>query len=104
MTPENRLSTLLDRGDFVVTAEITPRLTANGADFLEQAEPLKGRADAVNVTDGAGARVAMSSMAASSCHTSSWPLPTNTVTLVSVEGMMWAGKSPVTSLITYSPG
>jgi len=65
MTPANRLSTLLDRGDFVVTAEITPRLTASGADFLEQAAPLKGRADAVNVTDGAGARVSMSSMAAS---------------------------------------
>ena len=65
MTSSCRLKTLLDRGDFVVTAEITPRLTAAGADFIEQAEPLKGRADAVNVTDGAGARVGMSSMAAS---------------------------------------
>lgn len=65
MTDRSRLKTLLERGDFVVTAEITPRLTIDAADFLEQAEPLKGRADAVNVTDGAGARVAMSSMAAS---------------------------------------
>ena len=65
MTQSSRLKTLLDRGDFVVTAEITPRLTTDGADFLDQAQPLKGRADAVNVTDGAGARVAMSSMAAS---------------------------------------
>ena len=65
MNDNSRLKSLLDRGDFVVTAEITPRLTADAADFLEQAEPLKGRADAVNVTDGAGARVAMSSMAAS---------------------------------------
>lgn len=65
MTSGNRLKTLLDRGEFVVTAEITPRLTTAASDFLEQAEPLKGRADAVNVTDGAGGRVAMSSMAAS---------------------------------------
>lgn len=65
MNTSSRLKTLLDRGEFVVTAEITPRLTTDGSDFLEQAEPLKGRADAVNVTDGAGARVAMSSMAAS---------------------------------------
>ena len=65
MNSDNRLKTLLDRGDFVVTAEITPRLTTAKADFVDQAEPLKGRADAVNVTDGAGARVAMSSMAAS---------------------------------------
>ena len=55
MTDSSRLKTLLDRGDFVVTAEITPRLTTDAADFLEQAAPLKGRADAVNVTDGAGA-------------------------------------------------
>ena len=65
MTSSNRLKTLLARGEFVVTAEITPRLTTDKTDFLEQAEPLKGRADAVNVTDGAGARVAMSSIAAS---------------------------------------
>ena len=65
MTDSSRLKTLLARGDFVVTAEITPRLTTDGADFLDQAQPLQGRADAVNVTDGAGARVAMSSMAAS---------------------------------------
>ena len=62
MTPE-RLKTRLERGDFVVTAEITPGLTVDGAAFLAHAEPLKGRADAVNVTDGAGARVAMSSLA-----------------------------------------
>ena len=62
MTPE-RLKTRLERGDFVVTAEITPGLTVDGAAFLAHAEPLKGRADAVNVTEGAGARVAMSSLA-----------------------------------------
>ena len=60
-----RLQTLLGEKKFVVTAEITPRLSASPGDILEQARPLKGLADAVNVTDGAGARVTMSSLAAS---------------------------------------
>ena len=59
------LQSLLDEKKFVVTAEITPKLTANPDDILRQAQPLKGIADAVNVTDGAGARVAMSSLAVS---------------------------------------
>ena len=59
------LQSLLDEKKFVVTAEITPKLTANPDDILRQVQPLKGIADAVNVTDGAGARVAMSSLAVS---------------------------------------
>ena len=41
---------------FVITAEVTPPVSADGAEFLAKALPLKGLADAVNVTDGAGAR------------------------------------------------
>ena len=62
---EGNLKSLLGERTFVVTAEITPKLTASSADILKQVQPLKGLADAVNVTDGAGARVAMSSLAAS---------------------------------------
>jgi len=65
MPAEGNLKRLLDDRIFVITAEITPALTANPTHILEQARPLKGLADAVNVTDGAGARVAMSSLAAS---------------------------------------
>jgi methylenetetrahydrofolate reductase (NADPH) len=65
MNKDDSLRAKLDRGDFVVTAEVTPRLSASAADLIEQAQPLKGLVDAVNVTDGAGARVAMSSLAAS---------------------------------------
>jgi methylenetetrahydrofolate reductase (NADPH) len=65
MSKNDSLRAKLDRGDFVVTAEVTPKLSASASDFLEQASPLKGLVDAVNVTDGAGARVAMSSLAAS---------------------------------------
>jgi methylenetetrahydrofolate reductase (NADPH) len=41
---------------FVITAEVTPPVSTNRADLLAKAAPLKGLADAVNVTDGAGAR------------------------------------------------
>ncbi len=60
-----KLKAAIENGDFVVTAEITPKLTADSDAILEQARPLKGRVHAVNVTDGAGARVTMSSLAAS---------------------------------------
>jgi methylenetetrahydrofolate reductase (NADPH) len=51
-------------GKFVVTAEMPPPLSASAAAVIERVEPLRGLADAVNVTDAAGARVAMSSFAA----------------------------------------
>ena len=64
-TPTSQLGQAIASGDFIYTAEITPKLTGSAADILEQAAPLKDKVVAVNVTDGAGARVAMSSMAAS---------------------------------------
>jgi methylenetetrahydrofolate reductase (NADPH) len=54
----------LARGDFIVTAEILPPLSASAAALMEKVEPLRGLADAVNVTDAAGAKPAMSSFAA----------------------------------------
>jgi len=60
-------STLRERlsaGDFVLTAEISPPLSADPKDLIERAAPLKGLADAVNVTDGAGARAHMDSTVA----------------------------------------
>jgi methylenetetrahydrofolate reductase (NADPH) len=41
---------------FVITAEVTPPVSADHAELLAKALPLKGLADAVNITDGAGAR------------------------------------------------
>ena len=64
MSKDNNLKSAIDSGEFIVTAEITPKLTADGAALVEQARPLKDRVHAVNVTDGAGARVTMSSLAA----------------------------------------
>src|SRR5256885_16117537 len=53
----------LRAGEFVVTAEITPPVSTDPAEFLRRAMPLKGLVTAVNVTDGAGAKVHLSSLA-----------------------------------------
>jgi methylenetetrahydrofolate reductase (NADPH) len=58
------LQARLKAGDFVVTAEITPPVSTDPAEFLSRALPLKWLATAVNVTDGAGAKVHLSSLAA----------------------------------------
>ncbi len=49
---------------FAITTELTPPVSFNPDDLLEKARPLKGLADAVNVTDGASARAHMSALAA----------------------------------------
>ena len=59
-----RLARRIAEGRFVVTAEVTPPLSADPALLIEKALPLKGLADAVNVTDGASARTHMSALAA----------------------------------------
>ena len=68
MTQERRaaseLQARLRAGEFVITAEITPPVSTDPAEFLRRALPLKGLATAVNVTDGAGAKVHLSSLAA----------------------------------------
>jgi methylenetetrahydrofolate reductase (NADPH) len=54
----------LKSGRFVITAEITPPVSMSPDDLLAKAAPLKGMADAVNVTDGAGARPHLGSLTA----------------------------------------
>jgi len=54
----------LKAGRFVMTAEVVPPISCSADDLLKKALPLKGLADAVNVTDGAGARAHMSAVAA----------------------------------------
>jgi methylenetetrahydrofolate reductase (NADPH) len=53
-------------GRFVITAEIAPPVSCDPQDLRSKAAPLQGLADAVNVTDGAGARAHMSALAAAS--------------------------------------
>ena len=64
---DRTLMTLQDKlkaGRFVITAEVTPPVSADRNEFLAKAAPLKGLADAVNITDGAGARPHMSALTA----------------------------------------
>jgi methylenetetrahydrofolate reductase (NADPH) len=56
----------LRQGSFVMTAELVPPVSCDAQELLRKAASLKGLADAVNVTDGAGARAHMSALAASS--------------------------------------
>src|SRR5258706_10199246 len=68
MSPQSsdggQLQRALASGRFVITAEVTPPVSCNREDLLAKALPLKGLADAVNVTDGAGARAHMGALAA----------------------------------------
>ena len=50
------LAAALSAGQFTITAEVTPPLSCDPADLIAKAGPLRGLADAVNVTDGASAR------------------------------------------------
>jgi len=64
---ESAAQTLAQRlasGHFVITAEVVPPVSCNPDDLIAKALPLRGLADAVNVTDGAGARAHMSALAA----------------------------------------
>jgi len=60
----SRFSQILRSGQFAITAEIAPPASADQQALLEKALPLRGLADAVNVTDGAQARASMSAIAA----------------------------------------
>jgi methylenetetrahydrofolate reductase (NADPH) len=56
----------LRQGRFVITAELVPPVSSDAQELLRKAAGLKGIGDAVNVTDGAGARAHMSALAAAS--------------------------------------
>jgi methylenetetrahydrofolate reductase (NADPH) len=59
---EGRLERVLTAGAFAVTAETTPTATTDAAPLIDQVAPLRGLADAVNVTDGATAKPHLSSL------------------------------------------
>jgi methylenetetrahydrofolate reductase (NADPH) len=59
-----RLAERLRGGHFAITAEVAPPVSCDPDDLRRKAAPLKGLVDAVNVTDGAGARASMSALAA----------------------------------------
>ena len=64
MEYQSLLHKKLSEDTFVYTAETTPPDASNQEELLKKIMPLKGVADAVNVTDGPGAKVHMSSLTA----------------------------------------
>ena len=62
--PSSALEQRLRAGAFVLTAEVVPPASCDADDLLKKALPLRALADAVNVTDGAGARAHMGATAA----------------------------------------
>src|SRR6202167_2771515 len=56
----------LRAGRFVITAELAPPVSCDAHDLRRKAAPLKGFPDAVNVTDGGGARAHMSALVGAS--------------------------------------
>lgn len=63
VSPSGQLEKAIRSGRFVITAEVTPPVSCNAQDLLDKALPLKDLADAVNVTDGAGARAHLGALA-----------------------------------------
>jgi len=62
----SQLKSVLEKGDFAVTAECGPPKGADPEVVLKKAEMLRGKVDALNVTDNQTAIVRMSSLAACS--------------------------------------
>jgi methylenetetrahydrofolate reductase (NADPH) len=63
-TAPSKLAQVLRAGHFAMTAETSPPDSSSPQSVLDRVVYLKGLADAVNVTDGASARVHMSALAA----------------------------------------
>ena len=64
-SPISELQRRLLDGSFVVTAELSPPVSTDPSEFIERALALRGLVTAINVTDGAGSKAHMSSLAAS---------------------------------------
>jgi methylenetetrahydrofolate reductase (NADPH) len=60
----SKLAQVLQAGQFAMTAETSPPDASTADAVLQRVDCLRGVADAVNVTDGASARVHMSALAA----------------------------------------
>src|SRR5258706_15897 len=61
----SELQRRLRDGSFVITAELSPPVSTDPSELIEHALALRGLVAAINVTDGAGSKAHMSSLAAS---------------------------------------
>lgn len=66
ITTAGTLRDALEAGAFAITSEVVPPATGAAEEVLDRARPLAACTHALNVTDAAGARAAVSSIAAAS--------------------------------------
>jgi methylenetetrahydrofolate reductase (NADPH) len=64
LSADSELARDLRGGRFVVTAELSPPVATDPAEFIDAAAALRGVATAVNVTDGAAAKAHLSALVA----------------------------------------
>lgn len=64
-----RLERVLRRGEFAITAELSPPDSADPQEVYDRAKVFEGWVDAINATDGSGAHCHMSSVAVSALLT-----------------------------------
>ena len=88
---------------FVITAEVTPPVSADRNDLLAKAMPLKGLADAVNITDGAGARPHLAALTAATMlvepgSSRSCKSPVATATASRCKATCWAPRLPASAI------
>ena len=62
LSKSSKFEKKIKTGDFVITAETTPKATTDLNSTITKYLPLKGVVDAVNITDGAGAKSHISSL------------------------------------------
>ena len=60
----NQLEKSLAEGKFCFTAELVPALSTDPESIVNEADSLRELVEAINITDGAAAKTAMSSFAA----------------------------------------
>ena len=63
--PVSNLETKLNQGNFVITAEVAPPISASSTELVKKFDMLRGFVDAVNFTDNPSATSRMSPLAAS---------------------------------------
>src|SRR5688572_19257126 len=76
----SNLKNKIQAKQFVITAEIVPPLSAAGTKLLHEAGQLKGKVDAINITDAAAGKTSISSFAAAALLTANGHEPILQVT------------------------
>ena len=87
----SKLENKIQLKQFVITAEIVPPLSAAGTKLLHEAGLLKGKVDAINITDAAAVRVAVFGAPAPPVVAGAEDMAAGCV--AAVPGVIWANRN-----------